>query len=210
MKRSAAIETLVRCVAVGLTVLLCLPLRAEAPQQDDAAGKGNDARVVENPIYNNWRRFPVGSKVTYRSVTEADGAETVQELVYRLKDKTDDRVVIGRQVIFILPGGQRREIPEMTSENARTYRLGEDAKRPDPENPPGLLEKGEEELEILGKKIETEWFYSKMRVEAGDMLTRSWSSKAVPGGLVKSVSETPATNSVHRIELIGMEIPEQD
>lgn len=165
---------------------------------------------VENPIFKNWSRFPVGSKVTYSSVTESEESETKQELIYTLKEKTKDRVVIGRQVVFLLPDGSRNEIPEMTSQNARTYRLAPGFKRPDPDNPPGLMEKGEERVELAGRKIKTEWFKAKMRVEAGDMFTRSWSSADVPGGLVKSISETPATKSVHRIELIAMQIPGEE
>lgn len=174
------------------------------------AGVARGQEEVENPIFKNWNRFPVGSKVTYSSVTESEESETKQELIYTLKEKTKERVVIGRQVVFILPDGTRNEIPEMTSQNARTYRLAPGFKRPDPDNPPGLMDKGEEVVELVGRKIKTEWFKSKMRVEAGDMFTRSWSSVDVPGGLVKSISETPATKSVHRIELIAMEIPGEE
>ncbi len=43
-------------------------------------------------------------------------------------------------------------------------------------------------------------------MEAGTTESKSWSSAGVPGGLLKSVSETPAVKSTTTVELIGVDI----
>jgi hypothetical protein len=162
---------------------------------------------VDNPVFRNWKDFPVGSTVSYRSTTKAGENANIQEFTLRLKAKTADRITIERQLTAIMPDGTRQEYPAMTSENARIYRLPKGAERPDPNKPKGVTATGEEELEMLGRKIKAKWFKAKMRVEAGDMFTHSWSSDQVPGGLVKAVNETPATKSVNTVELIELKIP---
>src|SRR6056297_2674424 len=122
---------------------------------------------VDNPVFRNWKDFPVGSTVSYRSTTKAGENSNIQEFTLRLKAKTAERITIERQLTAIMPDGTRQEYPAMTSENARVYRLPKGVVRPDPNKPKGVIAEGEEELEMLGRKIKAKWFKAKMRVEAG-------------------------------------------
>lgn len=164
--------------------------------------------VAENPVYKNWEKFPVGSSVTYRSITKTPDFEAIQEYTLVLKDKTPDRVVIEKQLTSIDPQGNRTTYPAMTSENPKVYKLPKGVKVEKNKKQPGLKGEGEEELEILGRKIKAQWFKATSKVEAGDTHTSSWSSAEIPGGLIKAENDTPATKSLNTVELISMTIPE--
>ena len=165
---------------------------------------------IDNPVYRNWQDFPVGSQVTYRSVTTVGEDVSKQEYTLTLKSKDKNKIVIERQLTAFLPDGVQQIFPAMTSQNQRKFRLPKGVDPPNPDKPNGVTEQGEEELEWLGRKLKTKWFKAKMRVEAGEMFTHSWSSSAIPGGLVKAVNETPATKSVNTVELIELKIPGEE
>ncbi len=164
--------------------------------------------MIDNPVYKNWSKFPVGSSVSYRSTTTTEGFRNVQEYTLELKAKGPDRITIEKRLSVIDSNGIRMNYPAMTSENPRQYQLPKGAKPPSSQKQPGLKEEGEEDLEVLDRTIRTRWFKATTKVEAGDMHTHSWSSDAIPGGLVKAVNETPATGSINTVEIIALKIPE--
>lgn len=164
--------------------------------------------TIDNPVYKNWNKFPVGTSVSYRSTTTSEGFRNVQEYTLELKAKGPDRITIEKRLSVIDSNGIRMNYPAMTSENPRQYKLSKGATPPSEQNQPGLKGEGEEELEIIDRKIKTRWFKATTKVEAGEMDTQSWSSDEVPGGLVKAINATPATGSVNTVEIIGLKIPE--
>lgn len=161
---------------------------------------------VDNPVYSNWAVFKPGTTVSYRSVTETPELKSVQEYSLTLKSVSKDKLVIERVLTVVMEDGTRMDYPAMTSDNPRTYKLPKGAKRPDPAKPAGVKETGEEELEILGEKMQAKWYKAVTKVEAGETFTQSWTSTDIPGGLVKAVNETPATKSVNTVELISKNI----
>ncbi len=161
---------------------------------------------VDNPVYKNWSQFKPGSSVAYRSVTVTPEFESTQEYTLTLKEVTPKKLVIERVLVAIMPDGTRMEYPAMESENPKSYKLPKGAPKPDPSKPAGVKEKGEEELELLGRTFKTEWYKAVSKVEAGDTFTQSWTCKEIPGGLVKATNETPATKSINTVEMISLEI----
>lgn len=160
--------------------------------------------VVDNPAYKNWANFDVGSSATYSSITVASGAKTHQEYTLTLVELTDEKAVVERRLSVVMPDGSRMTYPAMTSTNPRTYKLRKGMKVADPENPEGVKDKGEEVVEVAGTKVDAKWVKMESKVEAGTTYSQTWYSKEIPGGLLKSVNETPATDSVTTVYLLEM------
>lgn len=165
--------------------------------------------VVENPAFKNWENFSVGSSATYTSITVASGAQTHQEYTLTLVGLTDQKAEVERRLSVVMPDGTRMTYPAMTSNNPRTYKLRKGMKLADPENPDGVTEKGEEEVEVADTKVKAKWVKMEAKVEAGTTYSQTWFSKDIPGGLLKSVNKTPATDSVTTVTLIEMKLVEQ-
>jgi hypothetical protein len=161
---------------------------------------------VENPIYRNWADFAEGARVTYRTVTEAADNTTEMSTVYTLIEMTDTKAVI-EIIVTIRVNGEETANPAQRFEHARYFMLPPGVNRGNFGKPQGLLEQGAETITVNGTEYEARWRKTKNRVEAGDTFTQSWSSPEVPGGLLRSVSETPATGSVTTIELVDIQLP---
>ncbi len=71
----------------------------------------------------------------------------------------------------------------------------------------GVLERGEEMVQASGRAYSTAWQKSKGRNEAGEVLVTTWTSDAVPGKLVRSVTHTPAIGKTTTIELVAVKKP---
>jgi hypothetical protein len=178
-----------------LLALLALPALA-------AAG----GEKVESPLYKNWSAFKKGTSVTYKSVTKTPKKEDESTITYKLIELTADKAVVEMQVTRKADGKETKG-PAQKLENARYFTLPPGVKKADFGKPAGVTKQGEEELKIAGKKYKTKWYTAKTRVEAGDMITRTWSSSEVPGGLVKSVSKVAATKATTTMELVEVKKP---
>lgn len=160
---------------------------------------------VENPVYRNWKNFPVGSKVVYRMTTEAREFREVRITVYRLAEKSDRELTV--EMTSVVEGRSQDAPDPQRLTNQRFVDLPRGVKREDFGKQNGASEKGKETIELAGGKYDTEWYVSRVKVEAGETESKTWSSASVPGNLVKSVNTTAATGSQTTIELIKVEIP---
>jgi hypothetical protein len=68
-------------------------------------------------------------------------------------------------------------------------------------------ESGEEEITVLGKTYKCRWNKTRSSTDAGEMITTTWTSSEMPGGLVRSVAEVQAVEEVTTIEVTELEIP---
>jgi hypothetical protein len=109
-----------------------------------------------------WAAWAVGSWVEFRVTT----GEVELTRKYTLVAK-DDATLTFR----IETRSEGKEFPPKETKDAR--RLFED--------PPKETARGEEEIEVAGRKLTCAW------VETGSA-TKTWTSDRVPGGLVKAVS----------------------
>ncbi len=167
------------------------------------------ADEIENPAFAKWSDFEVGSKVIYETETVSKSLKTLERKEISIKKK-DATVIVLENSIQTIVGDQKWEGSEKrvdTFEIKKTFRLPKGVDKKGFLEPKGVLESGEARVELAGRVYETKWTKTKNRVEAGDTFTTTWSSSKVPGGLVKSTSETPAADSVTVIQLLEVVIP---
>lgn len=165
----------------------------------------DEAKSIENPVYARWKNWPVGTEVRYRQRTQARGIDEQRLLVYRLTEKTADQLTV--EIRTRPEGAAESEETVQTQTSKRLFRLppGVDARQFG--KPVGRKGEGQEELDVLGRRVRTSWTVSEVRVEAGLTETKTWTADQIPGGLVRSVSTTAAVNSVTTMELLELREP---
>lgn len=161
---------------------------------------------AENPTYRNWNGFAPGTAVTYRSWTESAEGKSEVLVTYELLDRTEEKIVINMTTIAQL-NDEKIKHPPQRLENRRFFRLPPGVSEAEFGKPRGVLAEGEETVEVSGRSFKTKWYRARTTGDAGETFTTSWSSEQIPGRLVKSISETPKTRSVTKVELVDVKIP---
>lgn len=164
------------------------------------------AEKAENPVYTNWSGFKKGASASYRTVIESPGGKKEITTTYTLVELTGDKVVVEMQVT-LKADGKETKLPASRLDNPRYFTLPAGVKKEDFGKPVGVLKSGEETVTVGKVKYKTKWYTAKTRVEAGDMVTQTWSSREVPGALVKSVSKVEAAKQTTTMELIEVKKP---
>ena len=158
--------------------------------------------MVENPIYALWKNFAVGTEVHYLQHTQAPGAAERRLIIYRLLSRSDEQLTV--EIRTRLEGADATTESVRQQVSKRWFRLppGVDAKQFG--KPSNQSREGQEDVEILGRKLKTRWTVSQVRVEAGITETKTWTADEIPGGLVRSVSTTAAVKSTTTVELLEL------
>ncbi len=158
--------------------------------------------MVENPIYARWKNFAVGTEVHYLQHTQAPGAAERRLIIYRLLKRSDEQLTV--EIRTRLEGADATTESVRQQVSKRWFRLppGVDAKQFG--KPSNQSREGQEDVEILGRKLKTRWTVSQVRVEAGITETKTWTADEIPGGLVRSVSTTAAVKSTTTVELLEL------
>jgi hypothetical protein len=158
--------------------------------------------MVENPIYARWKNFAVGTEVHYLQHTQAPGAAERRLIIYRLLSRSDEQLTV--EICTRLEGADATTESVRQQVSKRWFRLppGVDAKQFG--KPSNQSREGQEDVEILGRKLKTRWTVSQVRVEAGITETKTWTADEIPGGLVRSVSTTAAVKSTTTVELLEL------
>jgi hypothetical protein len=184
---------------------------AERDERDQSPGSAAAAprEQVENPQYKSWATFPKGTTVVLRSVTRADGhpAVTTTTRTYTLLDLTDAEAVIEMRARTQRYDGVEINNPPEKLTVPKRIALPPGVSKTEFEKPAGGDEQGEETVTVGGKEYKTRFSRSRGRNEAGEVLGQVWSSDAVPGGLVKSVTRTPGVGKTTTIELVEVKTP---
>lgn len=145
--------------------------------------------VVPRAEYHNWNQFPVGTVVT-RVREIGDGPDKiVQTIRYKLAEKSDKQVVIEPE-LNMESRGRHEQNAMGTIEYPATFRLPKGMteamfSQPDPK----AESLGQEEIELLGKKIQVDVFTWKTSAEAGTVTNKVWMSNEVPGRVIKHQTE---------------------
>ncbi len=158
--------------------------------------------MVEIPIYALWKNFAVGTEVHYLQHTQAPGAAERRLIIYRLLKRSDEQLTV--EIRTRLEGADATTESVRQQVSKRWFRLppGVDAKQFG--KPSNQSREGQEDVEILGRKLKTRWTVSQVRVEAGITETKTWTADEIPGGLVRSVSTTAAVKSTTTVELLEL------
>jgi len=160
--------------------------------------------VVESPIYKSWSKSKVGTSVTVSSVTVMKGQVIESTLRYTLIDFDPDKAVVE---MVVTPKGGTAGYPQRT-EHRRNFPLLPGVKKEDIGKPPAeAIEKGHEVIKVAGKEYEAQWYVLKSRVEAGEAITRTWTTPDVPGMMLKSVLKVPAADKVTTLEVVEIAEP---
>ena len=163
---------------------------------------------VENPSYALWGPFPVGTTVTQTTTTDSPKSpgRTVTTIVYRLTERTDERVVVERQATTEYHDGRVDKNPPAADRVPRWVPLPAGVKRGEWGKATGKVE--EEEVTVLGKAYKAHKAESKGSTDAGELHQTVWMSADMPGGLVRSVSRVPKVDETTTIEVTAVTIPD--
>lgn len=141
------------------------------------------SNLVDSPKYLAWKKFPVGSKVTYyvsmlNEVRPGSNQYTKTRIAtntFTLASIDDTRAVVKEDGIAYRMSG-----PPINSTNELTYQAREVKPA---EDAGATVTQGDETLSINGKKIASHWVCV---AKTGDpeTFTKTWTSDEVPGGLV--------------------------
>lgn len=181
----------------------------EAPPVEGPAAAGPQRETVENPLYTSWAGFAKGTSVRHKSVTETEGngPVTTTTTTYTLVERTDDRVVVEMKAFTRQYDGTDIDNPPERLTNPKRVSLPPGTARADFGNPAGVTDRGEETITAGGKEYRTKWYKGKDRSEAGEVLVQVWTSDEVPGGLVRSVTRTPAIGKKTTVEAVEVKAP---
>lgn len=165
------------------------------------------ADVIEHPAFVNWSKFPVGTRVTVRSTTTMKGRVTANVTTTTTLAKKDAKAVVIRKAFKVegQPEPHPDDFVETTIKRDFPLLAGTDASKIG--KPAGQPKNKGEQVELLGRKYETEVYESRGTTEAGPMTTRTWTSLEMPGQIVKSVSEVKAAEKVTMDVVVAIEIP---
>ena len=161
------------------------PKQPVSPSESDA--QDGQANLVNNPLYENWARFGVGSFIEQRIVTQSGESEDQVRVTARLLLESVDKerlmLKLSRDVVMAT-GGERDRVNQ-PDEQVEVPRLVTQKEADEYINPPGMTEQGDDTITVLGKKLKTHWYEIKREDVTGEVVTRVWTNPHVPGLLAK-------------------------
>jgi hypothetical protein len=162
---------------------------------DYARGARAVERLIENPWYQNWAHYPVGTI----AVRRVSAVRPVATEITRLAEKGEDRAVLevtSRPVgDDTPPAPTRAEVPRMIAPppGVSAGRIGL--------RPPGAVEDGAETVTAGGREYHARRYT--LSTPRGPLTV--WIAEEVPGGVVRSESVGPGGRTV---ELLEVRVPE--
>jgi hypothetical protein len=162
-------------LAIFLTLVICAAARAD----DD---------LVANPDYLAWSKFGVGTSVTFAADTNMMGNAYTATTTTTLSAVTSDRVTL-RVETTLLVNGKPTSLPPQTSDIPARVKKPSASAGVQPADAP-QTQTSSEDVSALGRKFVCK--KTKVTTVADGLTnwTSTWTSDEVPGGLVKTDSET--------------------
>jgi hypothetical protein len=155
----------------------------EKPADGTAAPKPGE--LVHNPPYAHWSQFKVGASVTVKEVvTQPDGSVGELSITSKLLSKSKEKVKV--ETTVIAGGAKSASAAFQTTKSVEVFPAMiryEDSQSPTASG--YSVTEGKEVIDIKGKQVEAEWIEAS--TTSGDETTveKLWTSKDVPGGIVK-------------------------
>jgi hypothetical protein len=164
-----------------LTILLASPgvLGAAEP-------KPQPNEMVNNPPYANWSAFKPGTSVTQREVvTLADGTKFEQTITSKLVSRDKNKAVVETTMTEAGASSGSTGMAESTK-TVTTYPAKVKMSQVDtPADASVAVTEGVEEVEVKGKKVDSEWVQA-VTHDGDEVVTeKMWTARDVPGGLVR-------------------------
>lgn len=187
------------------TTLLLLLLatgcnRATPAPEPVAPAPPTPTETIPNPQYASWAKFKPGTRVVVRSTTSTDGhdGKTSTTTTTTLLEVTPNDVAVETQTSSRRYDGHEENNPPSV------HRLQKELAVPVGTSAKKLADTGEETITVAGKPYLAAWHKGKDRNEAGEVFVQTWTSDAVPGRFLKSVSRTPAVGKSTVIEVVDV------
>ncbi|HEY6419237.1 MAG TPA: hypothetical protein VIX59_09555 [Candidatus Binataceae bacterium] len=160
-------------------------------------GAGAAPEIVDNPAYKNWAAFKVGTSITlshnvnmglegwamHDPTGEPPGPREIRQ-TYELVDLNPDKAVVTETTTEI---GDNSEAELSTVKITYPAKVRSANFEVTPKDKLEGFAEGDEEVDLLGKKVKAHWVDTKMKI--GDKISESkvWMSDDVPGGVIKEV-----------------------
>lgn len=162
--------------------------------------------MVDNPVYQDWARFKVGTTVSYEGTMKAEGQDMQMKQTFMLtaldKEKASVQLTQSMNVM-----GMAVEMPGMTPTHPAKVKKEELDKAVYPvEMPRFKVEGGKDKVDAAGQTFDCTWGEVEMELGGAKMKGKTWVSPRVPGGMVKmnvkgTVDGEPVEMSSKLIEL---------
>jgi hypothetical protein len=178
----------------ALAALGCLAL---------ATARAGDAdEMVANPRYKGWADFKPGATITHKEKTRfpegspqgkyfPEGFEE-RDVTYKLVSVSPEKVVVETVVTDYELLSQVQSAPTRTIYPAKVKKASWEAAREHLR-----VKEGKEDIEVLGKKHNSEWYETTRMTADGETVTRRrWIAAELPGGIVKEVTVTKKGDQV--------------
>ena len=146
--------------------------------------------LVPNPEYQSWSAFKAGALATVETTTDAAGSKSTVKNTTKLVELSDEKAVLETTTTTTADGeetampAQKRDVPARIDKPA-----------PPKEDEPKPTE-GDEDVMIGDRKVSCHWVQIVRESSGSKVTTKTWTSKSVPGGLVKMESKTESDGSV--------------
>jgi hypothetical protein len=172
------------------------------------APPADDREKIENPQYLSWARFAPGTVVVLRSVTGDTSSRetTVTTTTTTLIERADAHVVIETQNHTKRYDGVEMNRPPSRFTHARWIAAPPKGSRKG-DGKTAAADADSESLMIAGRTYQTRRHKTTDRNEAGAVFVTTWTSEAIPGGLARSILETPAIGKTTRLEVVEIRLP---
>jgi hypothetical protein len=156
--------------------------------------------TVDNPVYQQWAKFKVGTMAKYHQSTEVMGNKTETELAYTLVEVTPEKVVVEMSGMSKVMGNNI-EMPKTKIEYQAKVAKGQEVVPNAP--PPNTDSKqSEEQLTIAGMNLKCHVIQTTLTQEGMESVSQIWSCDEIPGTLVKS--ETKMEKPVQSLTTISL------
>ncbi|MBF0544207.1 MAG: hypothetical protein HQM08_07230 [Candidatus Riflebacteria bacterium] len=154
---------------------------------------------VDNPMYQKWAKFKIGTSVKYKQESDVAGNKTESDIVYTLAELTPEKVVVemsGSMAVMGKPVDMPKTKMEYLAKVDKVAPATAEAAKP---------KESDEELSIAGGKYKCHVVETEVKVGEGSVVSKIWSSDDVPGSMVKTLSnmEKPmkTTTSITLVEV---------
>ncbi len=147
--------------------------------------------MVENPNYKAWAKFKTGASVKYKSVMDAGAAKTESEIVYSLVELTPEKAVVEMKGSTMIMGNKmdmpatKMEHPAKLPKTDPSVVAGNPTATPD-----AKAKESDGEIAVPAGKMKCHIIEATVKIGEVEAKSVVYMNDEVPGGLVKSVSET--------------------
>ncbi len=157
------------------------------------------ADEVTNPEFKMWSEFKAGSTVTRSMTTDSAGRKikVTQKATLKSIDRTKAVVSMQQTLVF---NGQEIKQPSKDREILAKIKKAEAEKSP--ANPENAIERGEESIEVAGKKLKCKWYTTKAEQNGTSSLAKVWLHESIPGHIAKMEATTKAGGQEAKVDLV--------